>query len=166
MEDVRTALGTVGVWSMELRAADRPEVREAAAELDGLGVPALWLPGLDGGDVLDAVGPLLAAAPRTTVALGILSLWGQVAAALGERLALLDATYGERTVVGLGVSNAQSAAASGHELGSPTAAMGCYLDQLNAAAHRVPAARRLLGALGQRMVDLAAARTAGWQPSW
>jgi hypothetical protein len=33
MADLRTALGTVGVCSMERRAADRPEVREAAAEL-------------------------------------------------------------------------------------------------------------------------------------
>ena len=164
MEDVRKALGTVGVWSMELRAAGRPEVREAAAELDALGFPALWLPGLDGNGVLDAVEQLLAAAPRTTVALGILSIWGEDPTALGDRLALLDATHGERTLVGLGVSNAQSAAASGQVLGSPTAAMRRYLDQLDAAAHPVPAGRRLLGALGPRMVDLAAARTAGWHP--
>jgi alkanesulfonate monooxygenase SsuD/methylene tetrahydromethanopterin reductase-like flavin-dependent oxidoreductase (luciferase family) len=109
MKDVRTALRTVGVWSMELRAADRPEVRDAAAELDALGVPALWLPGLDGSDVLDADEQLLAAAPRTTVALGILSIWGQDPTTLGDRLAALDATHGERTVVGLGVINAQSA---------------------------------------------------------
>ena len=34
MEDVRKALGTVGVRSMEVRAAGHREVREAAAELD------------------------------------------------------------------------------------------------------------------------------------
>jgi hypothetical protein len=77
MEDVGKALGTVGVWSMELRAAGQPEVREAAAELDALGVPALWLPGLDGNGVLDDVEQLLAAAPRTTIMLGILSIWRQ-----------------------------------------------------------------------------------------
>ncbi|WP_393101256.1 hypothetical protein [Streptomyces sp. LN325] len=60
---VRSLLGGVGVWSMELRSADRPEVREAAAELDELGFPALWIPGLDGGGVLDDAGHLLAAAP-------------------------------------------------------------------------------------------------------
>jgi alkanesulfonate monooxygenase SsuD/methylene tetrahydromethanopterin reductase-like flavin-dependent oxidoreductase (luciferase family) len=109
MEDVRKALGTVGVRSVELRSVGRPEVRAAAAKLDALGVPALWLPGPDGNGVLDAVEQLLAAAPRTTVALGILSIWGQDPTTLGDRLALLDATHGARTVVGLGVINEQSA---------------------------------------------------------
>ena len=164
MDDLRTALGPVGLWSMELRAADRPEVRDAAAELDALGYPALWLPGLDGNGVLEDADHLLSAAPRVTVALGILSIWGQHPTTLGSRLARLDAAHGERTAIGLGVSNAQSALASGQVLGSATASMHHYLDQVDAAAPPVPAARRFLGALGPKMADLAAARTAGWHP--
>jgi len=41
-------LGTLGIWSMQLRGADRPAVRDAAAELDALGFTTLWIPGLDG----------------------------------------------------------------------------------------------------------------------
>jgi probable F420-dependent oxidoreductase len=164
MDTLREALGTVGIWSMELRGASRPEAREAATELDELGFPALWVPGLDGNGALDDVGHLLTAAPRATVALGILSIWGQDPTMLGNRLADLDATHGPRTVVGLGVSNAHSAATAGQDYGSPTVSMGHYLDQLDTAPSAVPASRRLLGALGPKMADLAAARTAGWHP--
>ncbi|MGC4813009.1 hypothetical protein ACLQ29_21000 [Micromonospora sp. DT228] len=36
MDTVRRALGPAGIWSMELRGAARPEVREAAR--DGIGM--------------------------------------------------------------------------------------------------------------------------------
>lgn len=164
MDDARAMLGPVGIWSTELRGADRPEVREAAAELDELGFPALWTPGLGGAGALEDAGHLLGAAPRATLALGVLSIWGLDPGVLGARLAQLDDAQGARTLVGLGISNAHSAAGAGQTYGSPITAMGGYLDQLDSAAAPVPAGRRFLGALGPRMADLAAARTAGWHP--
>ena len=161
MPTMREALGTFGIWSMELRGAARPEVREAASEL---GFPALWVPGLDGNGAVDDLDHLLTAAPRATIALGILSIWGQDPPTPADRLAALDRAHGPRAVVGLGVSNAHSAAAAGQVYGSPTLAMRRYLDQLDVAAPPVPAWRRFLGALGPKMGDLAAARTAGWHP--
>ncbi|GIF68391.1 LLM class F420-dependent oxidoreductase [Asanoa ishikariensis] len=156
----KRSLGRVGIWSMELRGAGRPEVQEAAAELDGLGFRALWIPGLDGSGALDDIEHLLAAAPHSTVALGVLSMWGQDPVRLAER----RATLGPRTLLGLGVSNAHAAANAGQDYGRPTASMGRFLDALDAAPRPVPADRRLLGALGPRMVDLATARTSGWHP--
>ncbi|MBQ0906927.1 hypothetical protein [Micromonospora sp. U21] len=44
------------------------------ANLNKLGFPALWIPGLDGQGALDDVEHLLAVAPRATVALGVLSM--------------------------------------------------------------------------------------------
>ncbi|MEU7799336.1 TIGR03620 family F420-dependent LLM class oxidoreductase [Micromonospora arborensis] len=164
MNDVKRTLGTVGIWSMELRGAARPEVREAAAELDQLGFPALWIPGLDGPGALDDVEHLLVAAPRATVALGVLSMWGQDPTTLGSRWSTLDSAYGPRAVLGLGVSNAHSAANAGQDYGTPTVSMCSFLDGLDAAPHPVPADRRLLGALGPKMVDLATTRTSGWHP--
>ncbi|GHJ54191.1 LLM class F420-dependent oxidoreductase [Nonomuraea sp. TT08I-71] len=164
MQELNRTIGPVGIWSMELRGAARPEVREAAAELDELGFPALWIPGLDGRGAVDDVEHLLAAAPRATVALGVLSMWGQDPAALGDRWAALDAAHGPRAVLGLGVSNAHSAANAGQDYGKPTASMTRFLDGLDAAARPIPAERRLLGALGPKMVDLATARTSGWHP--
>jgi probable F420-dependent oxidoreductase len=160
----KRSLGRVGIWSMELRGAARPEVREAAAELDDLGFRALWIPGLDGSGALDDVEHLLGAAPRATVALGVLSMWGQDPAALAERWSVLDGLHGPRTLLGLGVSNAHAAANAGQDYGRPTVSMGRFLDALDAADQPIPADRRLLGALGPKMVNLATARTSGWHP--
>ncbi|MCF3964212.1 TIGR03620 family F420-dependent LLM class oxidoreductase [Streptomyces fuscigenes] len=161
MNQLSEGAGRVGLWSMRLRAAGRPEVREAVGELDALGWRALWMPGLAGDGALDDVGHLLAAAPHSTVVTAVLNIWGQSADEVSRRLAAYDAAHGPRTVVGLGIGNAAGAAAHGRAYGDPVASMGGYLDELGAG---VPAGRLLLGALGNRMVDLAASRTAGWHP--
>lgn len=157
-------LGTIGVWSMQFRGAHQPEVRDAAAELDALGFGALWIPGLDGRGVFDDVGELLKAAPRSVVALGVLGVWGQRPDDVGRRLAELDAAAGPRTLLGLGVSSPESAAAVGESFGSPIATMTEYLDRLAASEHPVARDRLLLGALGPRMAGLAVTRTAGLHP--
>ncbi|WP_233578176.1 TIGR03620 family F420-dependent LLM class oxidoreductase [Micromonospora sp. BL4] len=158
------SLPAVGLWSMELRGAANPAVRDAATELDERGFRALWVPGLDGVGAVDDVAHLLAAAPHATVALGVLAIWGQDPVALGDRLAALDAAHGPRTIFGFGVSNAHSAAQAGQDYGRPVETMGRWLDALDAAPRPVPAGRRILGALGPKMADLAADRTAGWHP--
>ena len=162
--DARSMLGAVGVWSTELRHAERKGVADAVAELAELGLRALWIPGLDGSGAFEDVRALLLAAPRTTVALGVLGIWGQAPEMVGDRLHALDAEFGPRTVVGLGVSNAHAAASVGQAYGNPVDSVASYLTRLDNAAHPVPAGRRLLGALGPKMADLAASRTAGLHP--
>ncbi len=73
---VRSLLGQVGVWSMELRDAGRPQVQDAAAELDALGLRTLWIPGLDGHGVFDDVRHLLRSASNSAVVVGVLGIWG------------------------------------------------------------------------------------------
>ncbi|BBH69898.1 LLM class F420-dependent oxidoreductase [Actinoplanes sp. OR16] len=151
----------VGVWSMELRSAHRPQIRDAAAELDELGWRTIWLPGLDGAGVLDDVDALLAAAPNSQVVTGVLNIWGQSPAELSERVAVLDADHGPRAVVGLGIGSPAGAGAHGQDYGNPVASMARYLDGLGPG---VGPGRRLLGALGPKMVDLARRSSAGWHP--
>jgi probable F420-dependent oxidoreductase len=153
------ALGPVGVWSMELRNAARPGVADAAAELAERGLTALWIPGLDGNGIFEDMGALLSAAPETHVVLGVLGIWRQKAAAVSARVRELDARYGERTVIGLGVSDRNAAEAVGRTFGNPVAAVREYLDEVD-----LPVKRLLLGALGPRMATLAADRTAGIHP--
>ncbi len=164
VKDVRLLLGRVGVWSMELRYAGRPQVQDAAGELDALGLRALWFPGLDGHGVFDNVGHLLRSAPNSAVVVGVLGIWGQDPAAIGDRLHRLDAEFGPRTITGFGVSDEQSAVSAGQVYGNPISAVGEFLDRLDQAAHPVRPERRLLGANGPKMADLAASRTAGIHP--
>ena len=164
VNDVRSLLGRVGVWSMELRDAGRPQVQDAAAELDALGLRALWFPGLDGHGVFDDVGHLLRSAPNSAVVVGVLGIWGQDPTAIGDRLYQLDTEFGPRTITGFGVSNVQAAVNAGQVYGNPIAAVGEFLDRLDEAAHPVRPERRLLGANGPKMAELAASRTAGYTP--
>ncbi|TCM51204.1 TIGR03620 family F420-dependent LLM class oxidoreductase [Kribbella sp. VKM Ac-2568] len=158
------ALGRVGVWSMELRNAGRPGVAEAAAELADRGITALWIPGLDGRGVFDDTDELLTASPKTYVVLGVLGIWRQEASVLSARVQELDLRHGPRTIVGLGVSDRNAAAAVGRTYASPVDAVSEYLDELAQEQSPIARERLLLGALGPRMAQLAAERTAGIHP--
>ena len=164
VNNVRSLLRRVGVWSMELRGAGRPQVKDAAAELDALGLRALWIPGLDGHGVFDDVGHLLRSAPNSAVVVGVLGIWGQDPTAIGDRLHQLDTEFGPRTITGFGVSNMQAAVNAGQVYGNPIAAIGEFLNRLDEAGHPVRPERRLLGANGPKMAELAASRTAGIHP--
>jgi alkanesulfonate monooxygenase SsuD/methylene tetrahydromethanopterin reductase-like flavin-dependent oxidoreductase (luciferase family) len=67
-------LGRYGIWARELRFGDPVEAVEAAAELEQLGFSSLWIPGGNGGDVLDCVNTMLRATTKATVATGILNI--------------------------------------------------------------------------------------------
>ncbi|ULR50223.1 LLM class F420-dependent oxidoreductase [Streptomyces deccanensis] len=151
-------LGRYGIWSIGLRTEDparRGELAEAAAELEELGFGALWLGGST--SVGHAV-PLVEATSRITVATGIQSIWQHEAADTASRFAELDATHPGRFLLGLGVSHAKLA----EQYRRPYAAMVDYLDALDAAG--VPADRRVLAALGPKMLRLSRDRAAGSHP--
>ncbi|MDX3227096.1 LLM class F420-dependent oxidoreductase [Streptomyces sp. ME19-01-6] len=155
-----TTLGRTGIWTGALRTtdpADHGAIRDAAAEVDELGYGALWL---GGSPAPDQAALLLEATSRTTVATGILSIWNHEAAYVAERHAALDAAHGGRFLLGLGVSH-------GHmvkQYARPYTAMREYLDGLDAAPTPVPASRRVLAALGPKMLGLSRDRAAGAHP--
>ncbi|WP_406423621.1 TIGR03620 family F420-dependent LLM class oxidoreductase [Streptomyces sp. NBC_01589] len=156
-------LGRTGLWSIELRTADPGEVTDAAAELDELGWGALWIPGLGGGDILGDSERLLRATRATTVAVGVLSIWRHEAVQMAAGHARLQADYGRRLLLGLGVSDPAAAQSAGQSY-RPLANMSAYLDTLDQAPTPVPVGERVMAALGPKMTQLAAHRTAGVHP--
>lgn len=157
-------LAGVGVWSMQLRYGDPGESADAAAELEELGFTALWIPDV-GGPVFDSVGHLLAATREVTVATGILNLWMHTPEETAQGFAALTAAYGDRFLMGVGVSHAPLVDQAGPgTYRRPLAAMETFLDGLDAADPPVPAERRVLAALGPKMLGLAAKRSAGVHP--
>ena len=157
-------LSGVGVWSSQLRYSDPSEAAEAAAELDELGFPALWIPDV-GGPVFDAVSLLLAATKRTVIATGILNLWMHKPSEVARSYAALTAEHGNRFLLGIGVSHAPliDAGAPGRYR-KPLAATASFLDGLDAAEQPVPVDARVLAALGPKMLTLAANRSRGAHP--
>src|SRR5262249_6186110 len=142
------ALGGTGIWNGGLRWGDPEEASDAAAELESLGFTALWIPDV-GGDVFGAVGRLLGATSTVTIATGVLNLWRHSAEETAAGHAELTASYGRRFLVGIGVSHAQIIDEKEPGLYSkPLAAMGAFLDGLDAAATPLAPSDRVLAALG------------------
>ena len=154
----------IGIWSGELRFGDDSEKRDAAAELEALGYTALWIPDV-GGDVFGALRDLLDATTTIVAATGILNLWMHTAADVGHGLAALDADHPGRTLLGIGVSH--SLLIDQTQPGAyakPLSVTRNYLDELDAASPTVPVERRVLAALGPKMLELARDRAAGAHP--
>ncbi|MGW0082386.1 LLM class F420-dependent oxidoreductase [Streptomyces sp. NPDC003393] len=155
---LKEKVGRYGVWSIGLRSEDptrRGEIAEAAAELEELGYGAAWL---GGSSAPHNAAPLLEATSKLVVGTSIQSIWEYDAEACAAGLTELEASHPGRFVLGLGVSHAKLA----EQYRRPYSAMVAYLDGLDAAG--VPAARRVLAALGPRMLRLARDRAAGAVP--
>lgn len=148
-------LSGTGIWSADLRYSEPAAIAEAAAELEALGYRALWIPD-PGGDVFGALDLLLQATTTVTVATGILNIWRQTAAATNAWWSALSPADQGRMLLGLGVSHGPMIGAAWSR---PLAAMGAFLDALT-----VPAEHLCIAALGPRMLELAADRTAGTHP--
>jgi probable F420-dependent oxidoreductase len=158
-------LSGVGVWSGELRFGDDDgEKRDAAAELDELGYTAAWLPDA-GGDVFGALRIVLNATTRLVAASGILNLWMHSTSEVRDGFAALEAAHAGRTLLGIGVSH-HLLIDNTHpgEYTKPLAKMRAYLDELDGTSPSVPTDRRVLAALGPKMLELARDRAGGAHP--
>ncbi|MGD0311909.1 MAG: TIGR03620 family F420-dependent LLM class oxidoreductase [Acidimicrobiales bacterium] len=157
-------LGKVGVWWSGTWSGGDGTPGAAAAEVEALGYSALWSSaGLDPG-VPDRFGRLLAATTRVPVASGILSVWHATPAQAATAAAALDAEHPGRFVLGLGASHAPLVEPLGDPYVRPYSRMVRYLDELDDLGPSVASDRRMLAALGPRMLTLAAERAAGAHP--
>ena len=151
-------LSGVGVWSHQLRYGEPDTIADAARELEELGYTAVWVPDV-GGSVFEALDRLLTATTTITIATGILNVWQHTPQDVGGWWHGLSRTHQSRTLLGLGISHD---AVVGDRYARPLATMAAYLDGL--ADVGVPLGRTCLAALGPRMLELAATRTAGAHP--
>jgi probable F420-dependent oxidoreductase len=157
-------LGATGVWSSALRYGDRSEAADAAAELESSGYAAMWLPDV-GGDVFAAVDGLLAATTTATVATGILNLWMHTPEETAAHHHAFRQAHGDRFLLGVGVSHQVLIdLAEEGRYRRPLARTAAFLDGLDAAPTPVPSERRVLAALGPKMLELARERAAGTHP--
>lgn len=157
-------LGRVGIWwSGNLPSGD-DELGELLAQLHMLGYQTVWRSGGFGQGISPDFGRLLAANDRMRVASGIHNIWSTAAAETAGGVAALEAAHPDRFLLGLGVSHAPLVEHLGRRYDHPYDAMVEYLDELDHAGEPVVAERRVLAALGPRMLRLAAQRSAGAHP--
>lgn len=153
-------LGRVGVWWSGSWRVGEDASLDLAAELEDLGYGALWSSGGFEPGLSAHFGRLLGATTHLIVASGIVSIWVASPAEVAGAVADLDALYPGRFLLGLGASHA----AIVEDYVRPYDRMVGYLDALDAAGPAVAKDRRVLAALGPRMLELAGERSAGAHP--
>jgi probable F420-dependent oxidoreductase len=145
---------SVGIWTFAFEDKEISATRDAAAELESLGFDTLWFGEAMGREAYTHAAVLLAATRTLRVGTGIANIARRdpLAAAGAERL--LDQAYPGRFVHGLG----------GQRVGAnPVNVMRDYLTAMDEALPG-PRPRRLLAALGPRMLELSRDHADGAHP--
>jgi probable F420-dependent oxidoreductase len=159
--------GKLGVFTFT-DGMDAAAMAELASRVEALGYSTLWYPEAFTYESFALGGYLLSHSKRLIVGSGIANIYARdpAAAAMGHNS--LNALYGGRFVLGLGVSHAPVVGRRGHEYTQPLATMRAYLDGIEAAwkaTNQAPAAPQIvLAALGPKMTELAGTRTLGAFP--
>jgi probable F420-dependent oxidoreductase len=131
-----------------------PEGFGTAGELEQLGFTTLWIVG-GRLDRLDRLADLIRATERAVVGSAIIPPDVYDATSVTALFHRVEAVAPGRLLVGLGSPHSER----------PLAALGDYVDQLDAADDPIPPHRRILAAFGPRALDVARDRFAGAMPA-
>jgi probable F420-dependent oxidoreductase len=167
MESLRGA-GRMGVWTYQLDLQPGDVARAAAAELESLGFPVLWISEARRREVLANAMLLLSATSRMILATGIANIYARDALTMACGRNTIAEAFPGRFVLGLGVSHRSIVEGQrGHNYGAAVPTMRAYLAAMSAAECQSPAAPNaptILAALGPRMLELARELTDGAHP--
>jgi probable F420-dependent oxidoreductase len=145
-------LGRYGVW-----LGSRSITPDLAKQIESLGYGAAWIGGSPDAD-LKWVEPALAQTSSLQLATGIINIWSSPAAEVAESYHRIENDYPGRFLLGIGIGHSEHT----QEYRKPYDALVDYLDTLDGAS--VPTSRRVLAALGPKVLALSAERSAGAHP--
>ncbi len=151
MTELKPELGRYGVWTFGVPKA------EQAAQIEKLGYGALWIGGSPAGD-LSYVEPILEATESLQVATGIVNVWKAPAEQVAEAYHRVEDAYPGRFLLGIGIGHPEHT----EEYRKPYDVLVEYLDVLD--SKKVPTSRRVIAALGPKVLKLSAQRSAGAHP--
>jgi probable F420-dependent oxidoreductase len=126
-------------------------------DIEALGYGAIWAGGSPAAE-LSWVEPILEQTTKLKVATGIVNIWTAAAGPVAESFHRIDKAYPGRFLLGIGVGHPEAH----QEYRKPIDALVEYLDQLD--EHGVPEDRRVVAALGPKVLQLSAERSAGAHP--
>lgn len=145
-------LGKFGVW-----LGSRSIAPDLAAEIESLGYGAAWIGASPDAD-LAWVEPALEQTKTLQLASGIVNIWSAPAAEVAKSYQRIEDAHPGRFLLGVGVGHPEHT----EQYQKPYDALVSYLDGLDGGM--VPTSRRVLAALGPRVLRLAAERSAGAHP--
>jgi probable F420-dependent oxidoreductase len=130
---------------------------QQAKEIEALGYGAVWVGGSPPAE-LDWVEPILEQTTTLQLATGIVNIWTADAGPVSESFHRIDKAYPGRFLLGVGVGHREAHT----EYRKPLDALTEYLDKLD--EYGVPRNRRVVAALGPKVLKLSADRSAGAHP--
>lgn len=145
-------LGRFGIWRRWNEITP-----DQAREAESLGYGAIWLGASPKAD-LTPVEEVIAATEAIPVVTGVVNMWREAAEVVAASYHRIEGRHPGRFVLGVGVGHPEATA----EYQRPLQKIGEYLDRLDQAG--VPAERRILAALGPKVLAVAGERTAGAHP--
>lgn len=148
---LKPELGRFGVWT------GGPVTPEQAEQIEKLGYGAIWVGASPPAD-LSFVEPILERTETLQLATGIVNIWSAGAEIVAESYHRIEDAYPGRFLLGIGVGHPEHT----QEYQKPYDALVEYLDALDAA--KVPTSRRVIAALGPKVLTLARNRSAGAHP--
>jgi probable F420-dependent oxidoreductase len=158
-------------WGMAItgvvRGSHAAKIAGFLADLEALGIGAVWFGESVGGESFATAGVLLARSERLVVAPGVANIAARSAAAMAAGRRILTEAYPKRFLLGLGSTHAAIIAGyGGRPIDSQLDHLTDYLDVMAATPGGIgdPAMPIVIAALGPRMLDLAAARGFGTHP--
>jgi probable F420-dependent oxidoreductase len=150
-DSLKPGLGRFGVWTF---GVVKPE---QAVEIEKLGYGAVWIGGSPAGD-LNYVEPILERTETLQVATGIVNVWTVPAKQVAEAYHRVEGAYPGRFLLGIGIGHPEHT----DEYRKPYDVLVEYLDVLDEEC--VPTSRRVVAALGPKVLKLSAQRSAGAHP--
>lgn len=150
MSEAKPNLGRFGTFGRGVTPAQ-------AKEIEALGYGAVWVGGSPPAE-LDWVEPLLEATSTLQVATGIVNIWTAEAGPVADSFHRIERAYPGRFLLGIGVGHPEAQTV----YAKPYQALQQYLDKLD--EYGVPQHRRVVAALGPRVLELSAQRAAGAHP--
>jgi probable F420-dependent oxidoreductase len=160
-DTVRERLGRVGAWSFGFDGRAPSLARGDVRAIEQAGYPTLWIPeGGGSNDVLTNLSWLLGASEHLTVASGIANITAREPEVLARGAAFLSEAYDDRLLLGIGVGHEYTTERRGMSWDGPWTRMRRYLEVMDAEQLDRPTPR-VLAALGDRMLRLAAERALG-----
>jgi probable F420-dependent oxidoreductase len=148
--------GDFGVWT-SYRRIGKENAGEAARAAEEAGLTAFWL---GGSPRLEELRPLLEGSEKLLVGTSIVNIWSYDPADLAREFQALEADFPGRTCVGIGVGHPEATS----DYKRPLSNLEAFLDGIDAAEEPIPTDRRIIAALGPKMLAMSARRSLGTIP--
>ena len=158
-------LGRLGAWYSTDKLGGPKDIATFASNVERLGYATLWYPESRGYESFSVAGFMLGATKTLKIGSSIASIYARDAFTSRRGMISLNALYGDRFILGLGVSHMPMVeGVRGHTYSKPIPVMRAYLDGIckgQPGAEDWPVA---VAALGPLMLKLAGEKTRGALP--